>query len=205
MGIDRAYAGVWPRFSALVADIVLLSCVFFPVTRIVKGTWVMSASDHDWAVGQFVTDPLCLAFLAVMFLYFVLLEGLVGFTLGKRLMRLRVVTVSGGRPGLVRALVRNVLRIVDGLPTLGLVGAIFIWTTPDRARVGDLVAGTRVVSAGGGSQAGWSVGGRLSKGNGSRSTGLLVAALLCFGVAAVSFSGVILPTGAQTVRVRTQR
>jgi uncharacterized RDD family membrane protein YckC len=81
----------------------------------------------------------------VMFLYFVLLEGLAGSTLGKRLMRLRVVTAGGGRAGLVRALVRNVMRVVDGLPTLGLVGAILISTTPDRARVGDLVAGTRVV------------------------------------------------------------
>jgi uncharacterized RDD family membrane protein YckC len=147
MGDGRAYAGVWPRLSALAADIVVLSCIFFPTTRIVKGTWVMSASDHDWVAGQFVTDPLCLVFLAVMFLYFVLMEGLAGFTIGKRLMRLRVVTATGGRPGLVKALVRNVLRSVDGLPTLGLVGAILIWSTPDRTRVGDLVAGTRVVRA----------------------------------------------------------
>ncbi len=146
METDGAYAGVWPRLSALIGDIAVLSCVFFPVTRIVKGTWVMSASDHDWAVGRFVTDPLCVVFLAVMFLYFVLLEGLVGFTPGKRLLGLRVVAVGGGRPGLVRALVRNALRVVDGLPTLGLVGAIVISVTPERTRVGDLVAGTRVVA-----------------------------------------------------------
>ena len=148
IGPDRTYAGVWPRFTALVADIVLMSCVFFPVTRIVKGTWLMSASDHDWVRGWFVSDPLCLSFLVVMFLYFVLLEGLVGATVGKRLMRLRVADMSGGRAGLVRALVRNVLRVVDSLPTLGLVGAILIATRPDRARVGDLVAGTRVVRIG---------------------------------------------------------
>ena len=142
---DRAYAGVWPRFAALVADIVLMSCVFFPVTRIVKGTWVMSAADHGWVRGWFMSDPLCLSFLVVMFLYFVLLEGLGGATVGKRLMRLRVVDVGGGRAGLVRSLIRNVLRVIDGLPTMGLVGAILIVMTPDKARVGDLVAGTRVV------------------------------------------------------------
>ena len=145
IGTDRTYAGVWPRFTALVADIVLMSCVFFPVTRVVKGTWVMSTSDHDWVRGWFVSDPLCLSFLVVMFLYFVLLEGLGGATVGKRLMRLRVVDVNGGRAGLIRSLIRNVLRVVDGLPTLGLVGAILIAMTADRARVGDLVAGTRVV------------------------------------------------------------
>ena len=145
IGTDRTYAGVWPRLTALVADIVLMSCMFFPVTRIVKGTWVMSTSDHEWVRGWFVSDPLCLSFLVVMFLYFVLLEGLGGATVGKRLMRLRVVDVNGGRAGLIRSLIRNVLRVVDGLPTMGLVGAILIAATPSRARVGDLVAGTRVV------------------------------------------------------------
>jgi uncharacterized RDD family membrane protein YckC len=142
---NSTYAGVWPRFTALVADIVLMSCVFFPVTRIVKGTWLMSTSNHEWVRGRFVSDPLCLSFLVVMFLYFVLLEGLGGATVGKRLMRLRVVDVNGGRAGLVRSLIRNVLRVVDGLPTMGLVGAILIVVTPERTRVGDLVAGTRVV------------------------------------------------------------
>ena len=145
---DSAYAGVWPRLGALVIDLVVLSCVFFPVTRVVKGTWVMSASDHRWASGWFVTDPLCLTFLAVMFLYFVLLEASAGRTVGKRLLRLRVVREGGERAGLVRSLARNVLRVVDGLPTLGLLGVILISLTSERTRVGDLVAGTRVVRSG---------------------------------------------------------
>ena len=125
-----------------------MSCVFFPVTRIVKGTWVMSASDHGWVRGWFVSDPLCLSFLVVMFLYFVLLEGLGGATVGKRLMGLRVVDVDGARTGLVRSVMRNVLRVIDSLPTMGLVGAVLIATRPDKARVGDLVAGTRVLRIG---------------------------------------------------------
>ena len=145
---DSTYAGVWPRFAALVADIVLMSCVFFPVTRIIKGTWVMSASDHSWVRGWFVSDPLCFAFLVVMFLYFVFLEGLGGATVGKRLMHLRVVDVNGARAGLIRSVIRNVLRVIDSLPTMGLVGAVLIATRADRARVGDLVAGTRVVQIG---------------------------------------------------------
>ena len=142
---SRPYAGVWPRFTALVADIVLMSCLFFPVTRIVKGTWVMSTPDHEWVRGRFVSDPLCLSFLVVMFLYFVLLEGLAGATVGKRLLHLRVVDLNGGRAGLIRSLIRNALRVIDGLPTMGLVGAILIVVTAERTRVGDLIAGTRVV------------------------------------------------------------
>ena len=144
----RAYAGVGPRLAALAIDLVVLSCAFFPVTRVVKGTWVMSAADHHWSSGWFVTDPLCLVFLGVMLLYFVLLEWLAGGTPGKHLLHLRVVRASGGRVGLRRSLLRNVLRVVDGLPTLGLVGAILISLTSERTRVGDLVAGTRVVRNG---------------------------------------------------------
>ena len=60
----------------------------------------------------------------------------------------RVVREGGERAGLVRSLVRNVLRVVDGLPTLGLLGVILISLTSERTRVGDLVAGTRVVRIG---------------------------------------------------------
>jgi uncharacterized RDD family membrane protein YckC len=141
----RAYAGVWRRFAALVVDFVLLSALFFPVTRIVKGTWIMTAGNHRWARGWFVTDPLCLIFLVVIFLYFVFLEGLAGGTVGKRLLRLRVVGTAGTDVGLYKALIRNVLRVVDSLPFLGILGTILITRSPERARFGDRAAGTRVI------------------------------------------------------------
>lgn len=139
------YAGVWVRLSAVVIDLVVMSIVFFPVTRVVKGTWVMARADHSWVGGTFVTDPLCLAFLVAMFLYFLLFEGLSGATPGKRLLGLRVVSEDGGRAGLTRSFLRNILRVIDGLPTLGIVAAVLISTSDERARFGDRVAETRVV------------------------------------------------------------
>jgi uncharacterized RDD family membrane protein YckC len=144
-GFGVRYAGVWVRLGAIVLDVAVLSAVFFPVTRLVKGVWVMARTDHRWATGWFITDPMCLWFLAGMFLYFVLSEGLAGATVGKRLLRLRVVREEGGRPGLARSFLRNVLRVVDGLPALGIVAAVLIATSPERARFGDRVAETRVV------------------------------------------------------------
>jgi len=139
------YAGVWVRLAAIVVDVLFLSAMFFPTTRIVKGVWVMSSSDHRWAGGLFVTDPLCLVFLVVMFLYFVLFEGLVGATPGKRVLGLRVVRADGTTAGLTRAFLRNVLRVVDSLPALGVLAAILISTSPERARFGDRAAETRVI------------------------------------------------------------
>lgn len=147
MSTETTYAGVPSRFLAITLDVALLSAVFFPVTRIVKGTWVMSPADHRWARGWFVTDPLCLVFLLAMFLYFVLLEGSIGATLGKLLMGLKVVRADGGRAGMRSALVRNILRVVDGLPAVGILGAMLIASSDDRTRFGDRVARTRVVGA----------------------------------------------------------
>ena len=146
MPSDVRYAGLWPRFLALLVDALLLCAVFFPATRVVKGVWLMTPRDHLWVSGWFITDPLCLVFLAVMFLYFVLLEGFRGATLGKSLLGLGVVQGGSGQaPGLSKSLVRNVLRLVDGLPALNILGVVLILRSPECTRFGDRVAGTRVV------------------------------------------------------------
>ena len=138
------FAGLWPRFLALVVDILLFCVVFFPLTRLVKGVWIMSAGSHRWSYGLFVTDPLCIGFLAVILAYFGILEGLIGVTIGKKLLGLRVERVGGGKPGLAKGLLRNVLRIIDGLPLFSILGIVLILTSPERARFGDRIAGTRV-------------------------------------------------------------
>lgn len=142
---DFQYAGLDKRFIALVFDFIMLSLFFFPVTRIVKGVWIMSTGEHLWTFGWFITDPLCIAFLVVIVLYFIILEGLVGATIGKRLAGIRVVGLDGRHPGLIPATIRNLLRLVDTLPVLNILGIILIVTSHERARFGDRVADTRVI------------------------------------------------------------
>jgi uncharacterized RDD family membrane protein YckC len=142
---NARFAGLWMRFLALLVDFLLFCLFFFPVTRLIKGVWIMNAANHRWGYGLFITDPLCLTFLIIMFLYFVFLEGLIGVTFGKWLAGLRVERVEGGKPGLLKGLLRNVLRIVDGLPAFNILGIILISTSTEKARFGDRVAGTRVI------------------------------------------------------------
>ncbi len=142
---ELRYAGLGRRFCALVADFLVFCAVFFPVTRLVKGVWLMTAEQHDWTWGQIAFDPLCLIFLAIISLYFILLEAWLGRTIGKRIFGLCVVRAEGGRPGLGRSLARNLLRLVDGLPAFSILGAMLILLTPQRTRIGDLGASTRVI------------------------------------------------------------
>jgi uncharacterized RDD family membrane protein YckC len=139
------YAGLWERLLALLVDALLFCACFFPITRIVKGVWLMSPNDHNWARDWFIFDPLCLAFLVIMGLYFIFLEGWLGATLGKWIFGLRVIGLDGGRAGLWKGIVRNALRLVDGLPAFNLLGIILIQRSQDRTRFGDRIARTRVI------------------------------------------------------------
>jgi uncharacterized RDD family membrane protein YckC len=139
------YAGLRERFLALLLDTLLFCACFFPITRLVKGVWLMSPNDHHWVRGWFISDPLCLIFLLIMGLYFVCLEGWLGATLGKWIVGLRVIGLDGRRAGLWKGIVRNALRPVDGLPAFSLLGVILIQRSKERERFGDRIAGTRVI------------------------------------------------------------
>lgn len=123
----------------------LFCAVFFPATRLAKGVWLMTPGDRRWAGGWFITDPLCVAFFVVMAICYIGLEATFGATLGKRVARIRVVAPSGDAPGWRKSLIGDGLRVIDSLPAFDWLGVILILRTPERTRVGDLVAHTRVI------------------------------------------------------------
>ena len=86
--------------------------------------------------------------LALVFIlgYFVVLEGLFGRTVGKRLFGIVVVSRDGSAITLRQSAVRNLLWVIDGLLNY-VVGLIVMLIAEDRQRLGDLVAGTLVVRA----------------------------------------------------------
>jgi uncharacterized RDD family membrane protein YckC len=68
-----------------------------------------------------------------------------GRTPGKRLNGLRVVRSDGSPVGFLTSAVRNVMRLIDILPTFYLVGIVSVLATARNQRLGDLAAGTLVV------------------------------------------------------------
>jgi uncharacterized RDD family membrane protein YckC len=76
--------------------------------------------------------------------YYVLCEAATGATLGKRMVGIRVVSEDGKGLTFGAAVVRNVLRLVDGF-FFYLVGAIFALTSSRGQRLGDRAAHTVVV------------------------------------------------------------
>ena len=104
------------------------------------------STDNDGFSVSLNGGPAVLFFLLVL-AYYLLSEGVTGLTLGKWLMELRVVKLDG-KPYDPRAvLMRNIIRIVDALPFLYLVGLISVAVSQKNQRLGDLAAGTLVVRA----------------------------------------------------------
>ena len=68
-----------------------------------------------------------------------------GQTIGKRLLRLRVVDERGLRLQFSQVVVRNLLRVVDSLPLLYLAGGVACLISGKSQRLGDMGASTIVV------------------------------------------------------------
>ena len=125
------YQGVAIRFVAILIDTIIIA--------IIAGILAIPfQSQLSGAVS-----------LLIFLLYFILLEGAYGQTVGKMAVKIKVVRVDGTKIDYMDAVVRNVLRLIDLIPYFipYLLGAILIWTSDMNQRLGDRVAHTVVVKA----------------------------------------------------------
>jgi uncharacterized RDD family membrane protein YckC len=144
-------AGLGSRFLALMLDImiqvaanivlILVIAIVFAIPGTERHFGGMSNAAQKWFVA------------GIIFFYFLLYWGYFslfeafrnGQTPGKRAMKIRVIKDSGRQITFFEALARNLLRVVDALPGMYLVGVVSILVTRQNKRLGDLVADTIVV------------------------------------------------------------
>ncbi|MBT8313931.1 MAG: RDD family protein [Maribacter sp.] len=105
--------------------------------------WMLLALEIDfadlWALYLLVSLP--------AFLYYVLLETFMdGKTIGKGLMHIRVVKLDGSKPGFSSYFIRWILRIIDVVLTFGGLAVLTILIRGNGQRIGDIAAGTTVIS-----------------------------------------------------------
>ncbi|MCO5937345.1 RDD family protein [Mucilaginibacter sp. RB4R14] len=68
-----------------------------------------------------------------------------GQSFGKRSLKIKVISLNGGRPTVGQYLLRWVFRIIDMGLSLGAAAVLCVAFTDNKQRIGDLVAGTSVV------------------------------------------------------------
>ncbi|MGZ4848189.1 MAG: RDD family protein [Halobacteriota archaeon] len=147
-GAPTPYQGVAIRFVAILIDYLIIGVIsgILAIPLLAAAIAVNVTNGNVSAVSLGPIVALSVVGLVVWFLYFTLLEGRYGQTVGKMALSIKVVREADGAPiDYGEAAVRTVLRIIDGLFDY-LIGAIFIWTSDEKQRLGDRVAHTVVVS-----------------------------------------------------------
>jgi uncharacterized RDD family membrane protein YckC len=101
---------------------------------------------HDtFGIEIHLTGVAWAVWMGLIALYYVLMEGYLGQTLGKMLLGIKVVREGTGEvPGLKAAVIRTLLRIVDGLFSYA-VAFVAVLATHKGQRLGDMAAHTLVV------------------------------------------------------------
>ena len=133
--LELRLAGLGSRFTAGLIDFALKAAIVLAA--------VLAAELLAGGVAVAIAGSLAVFFALVV--YDVLFEVRAGGrTPGKRAVGLRVVRADGGPVGLRTSAVRNLLRLVEGLPLSYVPAILCILLTRSNQRLGDLAAGTVV-------------------------------------------------------------
>ncbi|MGW9685876.1 RDD family protein [Flagellimonas sp. 2504JD1-5] len=140
VNLDYKIVGIGERIVAFLIDGFILWIYAFLVN--IVGDAIGYIYEDSWTQRGLVA----LIFLPAMF-YSLLMHSIFnGRTVGKMLLKMRVVRLDGTPVHWSNYLVRWMLRLVDIWIFLGSIGILSILFTEKRQRVGDAAAGTVVIS-----------------------------------------------------------
>jgi uncharacterized RDD family membrane protein YckC len=142
--LEFPLAGIGSRFLALALDSLMQMAAFWILFMIaVAALWASIATimGKQWVIA------------ALIFVGFLVWTGYYAFfetiwngqTPGKRWTHLRVIKDNGRSISVYDAILRNLLRAVDMLPTFYATGVITMIISRENKRVGDYAAGTVVI------------------------------------------------------------
>lgn len=129
--LEYPLAGIGDRLLAFAIDLLIMASVFLILTFILD-----SAGGGGLAMNLLVV--------VLVYLYRLLSEVFMnGQTVGKMVLKIKVVKLDGSTPSFAAYFLRWLLEFIDFL-IVGL-GVVFIILTKKGQRVGDLLAGTTVI------------------------------------------------------------
>ncbi len=113
------------------------------VAVVLLGVGAISAFHRG---GTWVAAGIIIALFCVFWGYFTFFEMLwKGQSPGKKLLKIRVIKNNGRSITFYESLARNLVRLLDSMPTAYGVGLLTMFIDSKNRRLGDLVAGTLVV------------------------------------------------------------
>lgn len=146
VAIDLPVATAGSRGLAQAIDLTLV-LVLQAIVLLICFVGSMALAGLGSRVGEVLLAVGLIAVFVIQWGYFVAFElAWEGQTPGKRALGLRVVDETGGRAAFTKLVIRNLLRVIDFLPMFYGSGILVMLSTGRGQRIGDLAAGTLVVS-----------------------------------------------------------
>ncbi|MFN8534097.1 MAG: RDD family protein [Dehalococcoidia bacterium] len=146
------YAGFWRRFFALIIDTIVVNALAGLAHRFVGG--YLSLARLDSSGGREIAEsalaslnPTAIAITTLLgAIYFILLIGATGRTVGGILLGVRVIAVSGEAAGYGRAVIRWVAwAVLTAIPIVNVLTYLWMLWDDRRQTLHDKVAATIVV------------------------------------------------------------
>jgi len=137
--IDYEVAGLGERIVASLIDAALFILIGF------AGMFGIAAMGGLQEPGVFTIILVIIFATAYVFYNLVCEVTMNGQSVGKRIMKIKVISLDGSRPRFSQYLLRWLFRIVDFSLTSNLCGLICIAVSDKSQRLGDIVAGTTLI------------------------------------------------------------
>lgn len=140
VSIYQNVAGIGERILAFLIDF-LVMVAYAILSTVLIAAFEVNPSDQ-WEIISFI-----MILGLPVFLYHLFFETFWdGRSLGKSVMKLRVVKLDGSKPGFGSYFVRWIMRIVDISLMSGALATVTILLNEKGQRLGDMAAGTTVIS-----------------------------------------------------------
>lgn len=135
--IQQNAANLWDRILAFLIDLIII-IAYAVLTSIAMNGLGLQRADF-WVYSLIIGLPI--------FLYHLFFETFWdGQSLGKAALKIRVVKLDGATPSFSDYLIRWLLRFVDISMTSGAIAVVTILLNGKGQRLGDLAAGTTVIT-----------------------------------------------------------
>jgi uncharacterized RDD family membrane protein YckC len=140
--IDYPVAGLGERLAARLIDLGMFFVLYIIFILLVAVTGI---SGMIKSTSYFL--PIVIGIYAASYVFYNLICEIFmnGQCVGKRIMKIKVISLDGGQPTIGQYFIRWLFRLVDFVLTAQVGGLICVAVSEKKQRIGDIVAGTTVV------------------------------------------------------------
>ncbi len=143
VNINFKVSPIGNRLAAYIIDsLIKYTYAYFVLNYLANNVISASQSIDYWS-----TMATNIVFLLPAMFYTLTLETLMnGQTVGKKIMNIKVIKIDGYQTSIMDHMTRWIFRLVDFGISMGIIGFISISASKKHQRLGDLAAGTAVIS-----------------------------------------------------------